>query len=150
MSTAQKTTLRCRGTWEEATRSRLSVRRFPEFITDEPKPLGGTDMGPNPMEYMLAGLNGCVTVMIHVVGAEMKFAYEAVDTVADGDLDLRGLAGDPNVQAHFLEIRQKVRIKTSETPERLAELKAKVESRCPAVSLFNAAKVPVVSKWEIV
>lgn len=143
-------TVRCRGTWEEATRTSMKVRRFDPFISDEPEALGGTDKGPNPMEYMMAAWAGCISVMLHVVAGEMNFKYEGVDLVADGDLDIRGLGGDPNVQPHFQALRLKVRIKTSEPRERAEQLLEQAEKRCPAASLFRAAKVPTETKLEIV
>ena len=102
------------------------------------------------MEYMMAALNGCVSVMIAVIAAEMDFKYEAVELLADGVLDVRGLKGVPGVQPHFTEVRLTVKIKTEEPRERLDELKEKVEARCPAAGLINAANgrsTPPGSTW---
>ncbi|HEY8346310.1 MAG TPA: OsmC family protein [Symbiobacteriaceae bacterium] len=144
----QLVTVRARGTWESKVKTALKVRNFPPFYSDEPQALGGDDTGPNPMEYVMAALNGCVSVMIHMIAQEMNFQYEAAEFLADGVLDVRGLMGVPGVQPHFLEVRQTVRIKTNEPRERLEELKQKVESRCPAACLIKAANVPFHSTWE--
>lgn len=143
-------TARCRGTWEEGTRTRLQVRGFAPFYSDEPKPLGGTDMGPNPVEYLLAALNGCIAVMIHVVAAELDFKYEGVEMVAEGALDTQGLMGVPGVCPYFQTVSQTVKIKTAETPERLEKLKEVVESRCPVATMFRDLNTPVEAHWEIV
>ncbi len=148
MDKPQLVTVRCRGAWEGKVRTALRVRNFPPFYSDEPEALGGDDTGPNPMEYMMAALNGCVSVMIALVAKEMDFQYEAVELLADGVLDVRGLMGVPGVQPHFTEVRLNVKIKTDEPLERLNELKEKVEARCPAAGLINAAKVPFHSTWE--
>lgn len=141
-------TVRCRGTWEEGARTRLQVRRFEPFYSDEPQPLGGTDQGPNPMEYTLAALNGCISVMIQMVAHEMHFPYTAVDLTADGSIDIRGLMGETAVRPYFLEVNQRVKIATSESQERLAQLKEKVESRCPVATMFRDAGIPVNTHWE--
>lgn len=148
MDKPQLVTVRCRGTWEPKVRTALRVRRFEPFYSDEPVALGGDDTAPNPMEYMMAALNGCVSVMIAVIAAEMDFKYEAVELLADGVLDVRGLMGVPGVQPHFTEVRLTVKIKTDEPRERLDELKEKVEARCPAAGLINAARVPFHSTWD--
>ena len=49
-------------------RSRLQVRDFAPMIADEPTALGGTDKGPNPIEYLMGSLSSCVSVMIGIVG----------------------------------------------------------------------------------
>jgi uncharacterized OsmC-like protein len=36
-----------------------------QLIIDEPEALGGTDEGPSPVEYILAGLAGCLNVVGH-------------------------------------------------------------------------------------
>src|SRR5699024_3777528 len=35
-----------------------------EVLIDEPESLGGTDIAPNPVEYLLAGLGGCINVLV--------------------------------------------------------------------------------------
>lgn len=44
----------------------------------------------------------------------------------------------------------KIRVKTSETPERLAKLARNVEYRCPVVNLFREADVKVEANWVLV
>ena len=40
------------------------VAKAPQFklVVDEPNDLGGTDEAANPVEYILAGLAGCINV----------------------------------------------------------------------------------------
>ena len=47
------------------------ARNF-ELIVDEPKELGGTDEDANPVEYILAGLAGCLNVVGHLVCSVMR------------------------------------------------------------------------------
>lgn len=42
---------------ENPTKTVVRARNF-EMIIDEPKNMGGTDGGPNPVEYVLAALGG--------------------------------------------------------------------------------------------
>ncbi len=140
-------TATCGLSWEEGMRSRLQVRDFTPMVADEPAALGGTDKGPNPIEYLMGSLSSCVSVMIGIVGVELGFKHAGVALDAAGDLDVRGLMGDPQAGRHFTGVRLEVRLSTDESAERLAQLQQKVEARCPMVDLFRAAGVPVTSTW---
>jgi len=39
----------------------VTARDF-QFVVDEPQSLGGGDLGPNPVEYVLGALLGCLNV----------------------------------------------------------------------------------------
>lgn len=142
-----KIVVKSRGVWQAPVRTQLHVRQFEPFYSDEPEELGGRDTGPSPMEYMVAAVNGCVSVMIHLIAEEMGLAYQAAELEIEGDLDVRGLKGAPNVDPHFQAMRLQIRIKTRESRERLEELREQVERRCPGVRLIRAANVPFEISW---
>lgn len=148
MMTRPMVTLKCRGEWQGGARTELHVRDLPPFQTDEPRQAGGTDQGPNPMEYLLGGLIGCSSVMLRMIGAEMNFAYEAATFEAEGDLDLRGYMGDPDVKPYFQRVRLVALVETDEPQERLDEVQRKIETRCPVMSLMKAAGITVDATWE--
>jgi len=131
-------------------RTDVGIRSFNSITMDEPEALGGTDTGPNPMEFVMGALNGCVAVMIRLIAGEMEFKFDGVDFHADGVLDLRGLLGTAPVTRHFTGVEFQVRIKTTESPERLVELQAKVHDRCPALNLLKDAGVKVNATWTAV
>src|SRR5690606_35167123 len=97
---------------------------------------------------VLAGLTGCTSVMIALIAKEQKFSYEDVNFVNSGNLDLRGLQGVEGVSPHFQSVSFEVEIKTDESEERLAALKAEVEKRCPVMNLLVDAGIPVQSTWK--
>lgn len=134
----------------EGMRSDVSIRNFPTIAVDEPVALGGTDTGPNPMEFVMGALNGCVAVMIRLIAGEMQFQFSKVDFKADGLLDLRGLLGTADVSRHFQKVDFEVRIQTQESAERLEELRQKVHDRCPALNLFKDAGVEMNATWTAV
>ncbi|HLU21174.1 OsmC family protein [Lederbergia graminis] len=136
------------GKWESGMRTRIQIRDFESFVIDEPVSLGGTNEGANPVEFVLAGLTGCTSVMIALIAKEQKFSYEDVNFVNSGDLDLRGLQGVEGVSPHFQSVSFEVEIKTDESEERLAALKAEVEKRCPVMNLLVDAGIPVQSTWK--
>lgn len=73
MSTKELTIMNTSGKWESGLKTSISIRDFAPVIVDEPANLGGTNEGPNPLEYVLAGLSSCTSVMIALIAKEQKF-----------------------------------------------------------------------------
>ncbi|MBM7647760.1 putative OsmC-like protein [Bacillus ectoiniformans] len=136
------------GLWEGGVKTGISIRNFEKLIMDEPAALGGEDHGPNPMEYVLAALSGCTSVVIALVGKEMDFSYTGVEFKNSGVIDLRGLEGQKDVSPHFKSVRFEVILTTNETEARINELKAEVERRCPVFNLIQDAGVEIKASWK--
>jgi uncharacterized OsmC-like protein len=136
-----------KGVWKGGVKTEMSVRAFEPFIVDEPTALGGTDEGPNPVELVLSGLSSCTSVMISLIAKEQGFAYEAAEFANSGKIDLQGMSGVEGVSPHFQSVQFDVVVTTSESDDRLQQLKAAVEKRCPVMNLFLDAKVPVTTNW---
>ena len=147
MSTSQLIKVETNGVWKDGVQTEISIREFDPFVVDEPKNLGGKDEGPNPVEFVLAGLSSCTSVMIAIIAKEQNFSYEAAEFKNTGELDLRGLMGVEGISAHFQSIDFDVILKTNETEARILQLKELVEKRCPVMNLLVDAGVPVTSNW---
>jgi len=77
-----------------------------ELVNDEPPVLLGTDRGPNPVEYVLHALAGCLTTSLVYHAAAKGIEVKGVTTRFEGDLDLRGFLGiDSNVRRGYQGIR---------------------------------------------
>ena len=144
---AQIVTVRAESRLEEGVRSQVRWRNFTAGA-DEPAELGGTDQGPNPMEYMLGGLISCMTVMIRLIAGEKQIPVDGVRFEVEGDLDLRGLYGTAPVRPDFTEVRGNVWLDTPVDAEALDELRDEVYRRCPAYNLFCSAGIPVRLEWK--
>jgi uncharacterized OsmC-like protein len=77
---------------ENATKTVVKARGF-EMIIDEPADLGGTNEGPNPVEYILAAYSGCINVMAHIVAKEMGFELRGMSINISGTLNPARLFG---------------------------------------------------------
>lgn len=136
-----------KGAWTGGVQTEIHIREFDSFLIDEPANLGGVDEGPNPVEFVLAGLNGCVSVMVSMIAKEMDLTYSAVDLDTKGTLDVRGLMGMNGVTPNFQTVTLNVTITTDESQERIDELKEKVESRCPVMAMIKGSGVTVDGDW---
>lgn len=95
------------------------------FIADsgEPEILLGDDGAPNPVEWLLHALIGCMTTTTAYHAAARGIAVEAISSEIDGDLDLRGFLGlSETVRKGYSAIRVRMRVKTKATPETIKAL----------------------------
>jgi uncharacterized OsmC-like protein len=107
------------------------TRNFNLFI-DEPENLGGKDKGPNPVEYLLLSLGGCLGIVIQVVAKEMNIKIDSLKINLRGGLNpMRFMGKDFSERAGYKNIDVFVEIKSDEPREKLDELLRKVEERCP-------------------
>ena len=127
--------------WQSGLQTHSQIRDFAPVVMDEPDFLGGQNQGPNPLEYLLASLNGCKGVMIPLVAKELNFEFSELSFDTKGVIDLRGLMGQPDISTHFQSLTFSVRIKTDESAERLQALQDAVSTRCPVYNLLRDANV---------
>jgi uncharacterized OsmC-like protein len=64
-----------------------------ELANDEPPVLLSGDKAPNPVEYVLHALAGCLTTSLVYHAAARGIAVRSVTTRFEGDLDLQGFLG---------------------------------------------------------
>ncbi|KAB1197176.1 MULTISPECIES: OsmC family protein [Haloferax] len=116
---------------ESPTKTRVSTRSF-EFVIDEPDSLGGTDHGPNPVEYLLGALAGCLNVTAHVVAREMDLDVQNLEISLEGGLDPATFMGkSDDERAGFQEIRVNVTADVDASGETIRTWLSTVEARCP-------------------
>ena len=90
---------------------------------DEPAVLLGEDNGANPVEFVLAGLSGCLTTTLAYHSASRGLKIESIESEYEGDIDLHGLLDlDPNVRPGYREIRVKFRVKGDADEATIREL----------------------------
>ncbi|HLV13756.1 MAG TPA: OsmC family protein [Xanthomarina sp.] len=119
-----------------------TTRNF-KLVIDEPEDLGGTDENANPVEYILAGLAGCVNVVGHLVAKELGFTINTLKIEAEGTINPNKLFGTSNAErAGFKEISLKLIPETEASIETLVAWLKIVQERCPVKdNLLNATPV---------
>lgn len=143
----KKAVLSVTGKWEEKLKNTIQVRDLAPFTVDEPKKLGGSNSGPNPLEYFLGALSSCTSIMTSFVAKEIDFKYNEFEISTSGELDPKGFQGVKGIQTYFETVTLKITIETDEDEEALKELQEKVEQRCPLFNLLLDAGVKVNSEW---
>jgi uncharacterized OsmC-like protein len=110
------------------------------WIIDEPKAMGGTDQGPNPLEAVLGAWAGCLIIVTRMVAQERGWACGAIHVKTSGEFDPRGFMGVPGVSPYFTHASADLIIEYL-APDQFDALVKALESRCPVSSLLRAAGV---------
>lgn len=108
---------------------------------DEPDILLGDDNGPNPVEFVLHGLAGCLSTTFVYYAAAQGIKIDAITYTLEGDLDVRGLLGiSKDVRPGFQNIRVTFHVQSDTPMQKLKELVKLAQMRSP---VFNTISEPV-------
>jgi uncharacterized OsmC-like protein len=121
---------RAANTWVRGTHSRSTMDGFfgagqdlshavPHTVdADHPAVLVGADNAPTPVEFLLHALAGCLTAGIANVAAARGVHLERVESVVEGDIDLRGILGlSEEVRNGYQAIRVRFTIQGDDVAE---------------------------------
>ncbi|WP_099332993.1 OsmC family protein [Actinomyces minihominis] len=135
------------GVSKSPTHLEVSARQFTLSI-DEPPALGGTDEGPNPVEFVLSALLGCLNVVVNVIAKEKGVEIRRMRSKAKGDLNPALFAtGTSPDRAGFKGIDVTLEIDSDASAEVIAEIVAEAERRCPVSdNLANVTPVAIGSE----
>ena len=121
----------------EGLRSETKIRQF-SVTVDETPSLGGTDTGPNPVEFVLAALATCQEITYRAYATALGIPLDGVCVKLEGSLDLRGFfAVKDDVRAGFNNVRGVVNLKSSAPAADLAKLKEVVDAHCPVLDILR-------------
>lgn len=132
-------------TSEADSKTKLKVQeRGHEAVVDEPADFGGTDEGPNPLEYMFTGLAGCMNVTLHHIANERDMTVESLEIDVKGNIDLEKFMKGTGERAGFQNINLEINLETDSDREAEKELISAAEERCPVSdNLRNSTKINV-------
>jgi uncharacterized OsmC-like protein len=102
------------------------------FILDasEPPVLFGDNEAPNPAEFVLHALAGCLTLTIVNVAAARKVTLTEVSSTLVGVLDARGATGlDDSYRNGFESVRVHFTVKGDAPDEKLLEIVERAKAR---------------------
>ena len=98
------------------------------LVMDQPKNAAGQDLGPTPLEAILAAVAGCFGTIGRFIAHQQKVEFFEIEA----DYDPAGLLGrDAEVRPGFQELRIKVEIDAELSREEKQALLEQIEKRCP-------------------
>ena len=147
-TTPQIFELHTTGAWQGQFRTDVAVRGF-GFTVAEPEVLGGDNSGPNPLEYVLGGFEGCIAVVVEVVTRERGITLNDLRLNISGSIDLRGFGGVPGVSPSFQTIDGAVHVFADIDEPTFRDLIDETERRCPLFNLFRDAGVTPDIRWSL-
>ncbi len=112
--------------------------RHHKLVVDEPKELGGTDKGANPIEYLLAALVSCLTIVLRLHANKKGIQVDEIEAEAKGLLDIRGLMGIEGIKPGLQWIEVSLKVKSPEPEEKIKELVEFVEAHCPVADTLRS------------
>ena len=115
---------------------------------DEPVEDGGSNTGPNPMQYFTASLVGCQNEQAQVVAEELSLNIEQINIKIEVDLDLSGFMGTAdNSNGSYKNVRIDAVVIGEATDEQIKSMGQKVDARCPILALLRTSGCNIESKW---
>jgi uncharacterized OsmC-like protein len=148
MTESHLVTLSAKGQLISGKTNKVQIRDFEPFFIDEQERIGGANVGPNPLEYLLGALSACTSIMTSYVAKDMNFSYQGIEYATDGKLDPRGYQGVEGVLTYFQTVEVNIFVETEESDEALQLLGENVEKRCPIYNLLKDAGVEVITNWK--
>lgn len=115
---------------QEGVKVNVQSRNF-EITIDEPKSLGGTDTGMNPVEALLGSLGACQSIVARVYASKFDVQLDDFRVEVEGDIDLDGFFNKSDVRRGYSDIRYTFYIKTDSPKEKVDEFIQFLERQCP-------------------
>ena len=133
-----------KGTSISETKLSTSARHF-NVVVDEPDSFGGTDDAPNPVEYILIGLAGCLNVVAHTVAKEINLRINSLDIEISGGLNPNKFLGvSDDDRAGFKGINVNLLLNTDGDELQINNLLEQINKRCPVKdNLLSATPVTI-------
>lgn len=125
-----KTSFKAEAYLQKGVQVKVKSRNF-EVTIDEPKSLGGTDTGMNPVELLLSALGACQAIVARVYARKFNIKLENLWIEVEGDLDTDGFLNKSDVRPGYSDIRYNIHIETDAPREKVEEFVAFIESKCP-------------------
>lgn len=117
---------------------------------DEPTEDGGTNSGPNPMQYFAASLASCQNEQAQVVAEELSLSIEGIDIDLEIDLDLAGFMGmADHSTGSYKQVRLSAKVNGAINQEQANTLGQKVDARCPILGLLRSSGCQIESSWSV-
>jgi len=107
------------------------------LICDEPSALGGSDKGPNPLEFFMSSIGFCENVTFARFAALRGLEFDSLVTSVRGHWDRRGQGDWEGVEPAFRDFVVETRIESGAPLEKIREVVKTAHYRCPMHSSIS-------------
>jgi uncharacterized OsmC-like protein len=107
------------------------------FIISEPKHVGGQNVAPTPLEFLLSGAVGCYAAVFAFYAAKMGVAYDGFEAVARASFDVRGHMMADAPPSGFQKVTIEMSIISAAPPDKLAEIERLALKGCPGIATLR-------------
>ena len=115
-------------------------------VADEPPSLGGSDRGPTPYGYLLAGLGACTVMSLRMYADRKKWPLEqAVAQLSHEKVHARDVPGVAESAGKIDRIERKVHLRGPLSDEQRARL-IEIADKCPVHRTLESPTVVVTSE----
>ncbi|MFC4070598.1 OsmC family protein [Actinoplanes subglobosus] len=148
---AAQFTWRATSKWDKGVHSTTTIENFyglgaeqshksrTEFAADHPEVFAAEDNGITPIEYLLVGLASCLTAGVASVAQNRGVQLRSVTAVVEGNHDIRGILGDPDVRNGYNDIKVTFNIDADASKEDIEAIVAQSQKRS---AVFDALTNP--------
>ena len=113
------------------------------LVIDEPEEAGGTNLGPNPQEVLLAALNSCIVATFTEFCTLAGIHLEQVNVTSSGLLDLHGFFGlDETVTPGYQSLNWTLTVRGDATPDQFQQIYEQTIAASPNIwNLLHSVNV---------
>jgi putative redox protein len=115
------------------------------LVCDEPSSLGGTDKGPNPLEFFVASVGFCENVTFARWAALRGLDFDSLETSVRGHWDRRGQGESHGIDPSFKDFVVETRVSSRAALDKIREVTRATHARCPMHATLKKIG-PVVDK----
>jgi len=119
-----------------------------KFIISEPVHVGGQNVAPTPLEFLLAGAVGCYAAVFAFYAAKLDVSYERFEAVARTNMDVRGHMMADAPPSGFQTVTIDISIVSDAAPEKLKEIERLSLAGCPGINTLRHP-VPVETRLTV-
>ena len=119
-----------------------------KFIISEPVHVGGQNVAPSPLEFLLSGAVGCYAAVFAFHAAKMGVTYESFEAVARTTMDVRGHMMPDAPPSGFQSVTIDIKVASDAPAEKLREIERLALEGCPGINTLRQP-VPVETRLSV-
>jgi uncharacterized OsmC-like protein len=119
-----------------------------KFIISEPVHVGGQNVAPSPLEFLLSGAVGCYAAVFAFYAAKLGVSYESFEAVARTEFDVRGHMMSDAPTSAFRNVTIGISVVSDAPEEKLREIERLAFAGCPGISTLRQP-LPVETQLKV-